>query len=383
MTRLTLIAAVLVGVADATSTAARHQGEPFFERLKSTTDIAWLEAIAGDESTAEAVTPPNYLVGPVRSMSYVRLGVLGTPEAIAALRRIEAASARASLVPPTVSLERDPHPAPHVSAGYYEPFVRTEGPSGRVFGLIQGVWLGTTDIFVVEQTGDQKWTRPLKIERRFYRGIESPTLTWRDPDQLVLRFIQQPREPSPPGPFFTPPLPGPPGPQEWVIDLAAVRKDSDGDGFTDIEEKRLGLDPNKTDTDGDGLPDGADSAPAYAPPAAESADAEAVILKKAAFVVYGINRSRSLIFVDQNSRPLQLWGFRGPVLFGVNQQQWMREYDHGYMFVTWTLGDRTADSAVVAIRDYEASLSAASFLVTLKKIGGDWVVVALRMTGIS
>ena len=34
--------------------------------------------------------------------------------------------------------------------------------------------------------------------------------------------------------------------------------DSDGDGLTDVEEKKLGTNPYKADTDGDGLTDGAE-----------------------------------------------------------------------------------------------------------------------------
>ncbi len=43
--------------------------------------------------------------------------------------------------------------------------------------------------------------------------------------------------------------------------LAEVAADRDGDGLTDIEEARLGLDPAKADSDGDGLPDGVDPLP--------------------------------------------------------------------------------------------------------------------------
>jgi hypothetical protein len=43
--------------------------------------------------------------------------------------------------------------------------------------------------------------------------------------------------------------------------LGALLQDRDGDGATDVEEARLGSDPADPDTDGDGLPDGADPAP--------------------------------------------------------------------------------------------------------------------------
>lgn len=53
--------------------------------------------------------------------------------------------------------------------------------------------------------------------------------------------------------------------QETItIDLAAIRLDSDHDGLTDLVEKRLGTDPMKADTDGDGIPDGKDPNPLVA-----------------------------------------------------------------------------------------------------------------------
>ncbi|ESQ80544.1 hypothetical protein [Asticcacaulis sp. YBE204] len=51
------------------------------------------------------------------------------------------------------------------------------------------------------------------------------------------------------------------------IPLAELRADRDGDGLTDIEERRIGLDPARNDSDGDGVDDGRDSLPltAYHP----------------------------------------------------------------------------------------------------------------------
>lgn len=45
------------------------------------------------------------------------------------------------------------------------------------------------------------------------------------------------------------------------IPFAAIDRDSDGDGLTDLAEERLITDPQSADTDGDGLPDGSDSLP--------------------------------------------------------------------------------------------------------------------------
>jgi hypothetical protein len=54
----------------------------------------------------------------------------------------------------------------------------------------------------------------------------------------------------------------------------ALRRDSDGDGITDLMEERLATDPHDADSDGDGIPDGSDGLPQVALTAAPSAAAE-------------------------------------------------------------------------------------------------------------
>lgn len=51
-----------------------------------------------------------------------------------------------------------------------------------------------------------------------------------------------------------------------TIDMETLRKDSDGDGLTDIEEARFMTDPFNSDTDGDGIADGLDLNPRMSVP---------------------------------------------------------------------------------------------------------------------
>ena len=51
-----------------------------------------------------------------------------------------------------------------------------------------------------------------------------------------------------------------------TIDMETLRKDSDGDGLTDIEEARFVTDPFNSDTDGDGIADGLDLNPRMSVP---------------------------------------------------------------------------------------------------------------------
>jgi hypothetical protein len=50
-------------------------------------------------------------------------------------------------------------------------------------------------------------------------------------------------------------------PYRLDIDLNALRRDSDGDGLTDLLEEKLLLDPRARDTDGDSIDDAADMLP--------------------------------------------------------------------------------------------------------------------------
>ncbi len=50
---------------------------------------------------------------------------------------------------------------------------------------------------------------------------------------------------------------------EFSIDLKDIKKDSDNDGFNDLFENFIGLNPNSKDTDGDGISDFEDSNPKF------------------------------------------------------------------------------------------------------------------------
>ena len=63
-----------------------------------------------------------------------------------------------------------------------------------------------------------------------------------------------------------------------TLDLETLRKDSDGDGLTDIVEAKFRTDPNNADTDGDGVLDNLDMNPRFAMQRTEKTSAfEAII----------------------------------------------------------------------------------------------------------
>jgi hypothetical protein len=105
-------------------------------------------------------------------------------------------------------------------------------------------------------------------------------------------------------------------PETRDIVITDVERDSDSDGWTDIEEQTLGLDPGGRDSDKDGIDDAHDRAPLYAPPRTEAADEESLILQAAVFAASGLSESRWVLFAkDEQVRKLEVPGLSAPVLF--------------------------------------------------------------------
>src|SRR5689334_3603321 len=72
--------------------------------VEKSTDVEWLEKIAGSAQFASEVQGQSPIGMPkaLRTAAYVRLGELGTPESVAAAARVEAAAAKTTLTPATV-----------------------------------------------------------------------------------------------------------------------------------------------------------------------------------------------------------------------------------------------------------------------------------------
>jgi hypothetical protein len=354
------------------------------EKLQSQ-DVAWLEAAAGDDTTAERDTPAPASVGETRRRAYVRLGQIGTSEALAALDSIRTNARSWTMTPAVVPLGTWPHAAPHVSASRPQPIATVDAPDGTTYGLLVAGLLGDTDLFLVSRRPGAEWSRPLLVPGRFYPGVEAPILRWTGPGALTFSFTQ--RERPAPASVMSPLLSNPPqppsyGPQVRTVDIGAVTLDSDRDGWTDLEEERLTLDPQNPDSDDDGMRDGVDASPNHSA-RGDREDDETVVVREALFATFGINRSRSLIHVEPAPRPVQLWGFRGPVIYGVDTARWRETHDLGYVQVSWQLVSLSQDAAVVQLRDYEARLSAASYRVRLARIGTTWVIVEHTLTAIA
>jgi hypothetical protein len=395
-TRLIWLAGALVALALAAADRGfaqrRHEG---LERIAASTDVAWLEKIAGSlEATAEL--GPRRLLAQhakdIRTAAYARLGELGTEESLAAATRIEAReTSRSLLTPDRVPLENWTHPCWHFGDDTPGPLAQTEAPDGTTYAVILITpLLGDLDLFLIESRTPEdpkSWSRPKLLPVKVYRGITEVKLgfpaegnlaiTWVQEAPPARRIMEGTQDPGAQAPAL--------GPQRVEIKLADALRDADGDGWTDGEEKRLGLDPAKADTDGDGVTDGVDGCPNYAPPPGEADDEECQLIQKALFATFGLSGSRFVLLGrpgapgDPPARKVQLSGYRGPLIYIDDPQRWQREHELGAVHVFWMV-QVTGDTARVSIHDSEGPLAAGSQYVHLKKIDGRWVVVR-RETG--
>jgi hypothetical protein len=93
--------------------------------------------------------------------------------------------------------------------------------------------------------------------------------------------------------------------------VAELARDQDKDGLTDLLERRLGTDPRRADSDGDGAPDPTDGSPACAATPADEAEA---LRRQVALQVAGLTPSPHGAWQDLSPRCLPLGLAGGPLL---------------------------------------------------------------------
>ena len=358
-------------------------------KIGNATDVAWLERIVSSPGAAAELRPGGGYDKILRAAAYVRLGTLGTPESLAAIKRIEDEASKINPATTGSTPGHFIHPAWHFSNSELRPIAQVTDANGVTYGLIFSSLMGGLDLFLISSTTPQdasSWSRPLLIPNKAYRGLKEAQLTAGGAGELTFSFVQE----SPPGRALMEGThdPGPAAPalgrQQWKLSIKEIEKDSDADGWTDVEETRLGIDPNKQDSDGDGLPDGRDVCPNFSLHDEDKNDEEIKIFQKAMFVTFGLTGSRHLLLLDSKVKRIHLWGYAGPVIYGHDLKSWSEKHQYGAVYVSWRIRRRVSDGTVVVeISDHEGPLAAGGQDIRLRKINGEWIVVNRRTTWIS
>ena len=363
-----------------------------FVKISNATDVEWLERIARSPAAAAALRPGGGLANhakDLRTAAYIRLGTLGTAEALAAIKRIEGEARKVQPAPAQSTPGDFIHPGWHFSDSEFRPIAQASNTDGVTYAIIVSSLMGDLDLFLISSRTPadvSSWSRPRLIPNKTYRGIKEPQLTAHGADELVFSFLQE----SPPARAIMEgtPDPGPAAPalgrQEWKLSIKQIEKDSDADGWTDVEEERLGIDPNKKDSDNDGVPDGSDVCPNLSLADEDKNDEEIKIFQKAVFVTFGLSGSRHLLLVDPKVKRVHLWGYAGPVIYGHDVNSWSKNHQYGAVFVSWRIRKRPSNNEVVVeIVDYEGPLAAGGQDVRLRKINNEWIVISRRTTWVS
>jgi len=375
----------------ATPAKAKGEDDPV-KRIQVSEDVAWLEKVADTPGEAKELNPQNMLgrhEKDLRTAAYVRLGEMGTSESLAAVERIErrARSSFSSSCSRTVRLGPWAHPCWHFADDELEPIARARASDGRTYAIVGSSDLGDLDLFLISSvdSATDLWTRPTLIPIHVYPGMRKPHLSVKEHGVLLLSFVQD--KPPPPH-FMEATLLEPPeqglrlGKQEFKISIAQVLADGDGDGWTDLEESRLGLDPGNADTDGDGIVDGDDVTPDYAAQAGEDESDEVMVIQKAIFATFGFTGSRHLLIVGTKSRKVQIWGYCGPILYDQDRDSWRKAHGYGAVFVNWETAFEGA-VARVTIYDWESGLAGGSQEALLEKKNNKWIVIGCKALVVS
>ena len=332
--------------------------------VQRSTDVAWLERIASSADFARDLQRPSPIgmAKLLRGAAYARLGDIGTPDSLAAVERIERSMADASLTPSTVPLGEWPSVSWHVRDVDQIPLARAVAPDGTTYAIVIASLLGGVDFFLIStRTPDdpRSWSRPKLLGPAGRRATDrSASLEFRGPATLVLNASGV----------------------DMQFALEEIERDSDGDGWTDLEEGRIGTNPHASDSDGDGIPDGRDVCPLYALPPANLSDDNDTILQKAVFAAFALTGSRQMLYVTPSTPRVHIRGYGGPIIF---DRAIPSGGSGGGVYVSWKIRDRKDADAVVEVTDWEGLLAAGGQDVFLKKVLGKWTVVAVKPTWIS
>lgn len=366
---------------------------PPFRSVEESTNVTWLESIAQSLTNAQTLGPRGGLGGSakdLRTAAYARLGALATVESLAAVERIERQARGQSIVPRTVPLGVWAHPSWHFADSKIAPLAQARTPEGRTYGIVVSFLLGAMEPFLISTAAPEdptSWSRPLLVpgQGQIFMNLREARLTSESDELLKFDNIQEtsrvPKRADGTPDFAKVEIQR--TNQHLEIQLAEVLRDTDQDGWTNLEEERLGLDPNKSDTDGDGLADGMDPCPNYAPAKGDETNEDVLILQKAVFAAFGLSGSRQLLLVGPNSPKVQIWGYAGPIIFQKDTgAAWREKYGAGGLFVTWEV-TRTGDEARVRLSDYVGPTGGGSQFIQLKRIQGKWIVVGRQFGGVA
>jgi hypothetical protein len=186
---------------------------------------------------------------------------------------------------------------------------------------------------------------------------------------------------------------------EWIKilpDDETIRLDGDSDGLTDLVEQRLGTDPAKADTDGDGTRDDVDPCPNAAP--REKGDREKIVEASVAARFFMQDWGTPAVIDVDKVGPFELYGYAAPLVWATSRKESPlgSVYAGGVNVIgfhnvdresgansDWVTFSDNGTTARTTISRYSGGLNGDGIEVVLKKIGDEWFVVDLLQRYVS
>jgi outer membrane protein assembly factor BamB len=246
--------------------------------------------------------------------------------------------------------------------------------NGVMWGLIQSPILGDPGDYWIARDDGKHWTSPT-----FTGASES--------DFAEANWSGSSHQPSFPADWFA-----------RFVGNSALTKDSDGDGWTDLVEKRLGTDPRNPDTDGDGLRDSDDKNPLAAPRRINDTEQVLAAWFEAQLLFRPGRYQPCVADWPKNMRPCEVFGWDWVIIPGTAKSQltqpvkrapgWYDEvlFASTHQFATVSangparhpvIWNKNRTEAMVAAQPAEGHffLDGDAYRPRLRKFGTVWVVV--------
>jgi outer membrane protein assembly factor BamB len=322
----------------------------------------------------------------IRHQAYVNLAGTGGEEGVTAV--LKARRPRETLPSFEEMLHKLNLPkTPPKTDTYGHLWTHTDG-SGTQWGLFVWDLLGSDGDLWVARYGPKGWTDPV------FTGVNISSLSLRRLGTKPFQYHGLALKQLLAGAWF----------KEFVANgaLTRLKKDSDGDGWSDIVEARIGTDPHKADSDGDGVPDSKDANPLAGPHAVTDEEAVLQAAFEAHFRHKEKNKAPCIVAYKNLHRPLEFTGWGWIVLPRRTSTRTMSDlYGSGVCRINFSgpmydLNDFTSErtmypplilwnadhtEAKLGLSVYFGGLAGTMWDIRVRKTGEKWVVIEERMTG--